>query len=600
MAKGRVEPHSHSQIQRSPFQSTALISTTGKVARNSHASLSIGVQVALDQATVNQTVLEQKQMAAKMIRKVAKDQLLVKAPTPINVPVLVNWLKAYPVVKGRELLISGFTDGFKLGYKGPRVPRDSVCLPSALQNSKATWAKLEKEMSLGRIVGPFDSRPLSTLQCSPIGLIPKSQPGEWRLITHLSFPPGNSINDGIPDELISVKYASFDQAVGLVQEVGHMAYLAKCDIKSAFRLLPIYPGDFDLLGFKFDGKYFIDKCLPMGASISCSHFECFSSYLEFQVKANARSKFITHYLDDFLFVGDTQVTCQKLLHEFQKMCNELGVPLAPEKTVGPTTSLTYLGLEIDTVNKLVKVPQPKVEALVNQLQKAAKAEFLTLREIQSLIGSLNFVCRAISPGRAFIRRLIGLTIGVTNSRAKVKVGVGAKGDMSMWLTFLRNFNGACMFLETQWTSNLTLELFTDAAMSVGFGCFFQNKWAQGKWPPSLHARSSSILFLEFYPLVVAIDLWGHLMSNKKVRFWSDNKAVVETVNKQTTKCSRTMVLVRRFVLLALKHNVMFRASYIEGKCNRIADALSRFQNPQFRKLAPRADTKMTPLPAWVL
>ena len=86
------------------------------------------------------------------------------------------------------------------------------------------------------------SRPLSNLQCSPIGLIPKQQPGEWRLITHLSFPSGNSINDGIPAEIATVKYATFDSAVELVQQVGSGAFLAKCDIKSGFRLLPIYPG----------------------------------------------------------------------------------------------------------------------------------------------------------------------------------------------------------------------------------------------------------------------------------------------------------------------------------------------------------------------
>lgn len=192
--------------------------------------------------------------------------------------------------------------------------------------------KMDKEISLGRIVGPFNSPPLSTLQCSPIGLIPKQQPGEWRLITHLSFPKGSSINDGIPDDMCSVKYLSFDRAVEIVQQEGRGAFLAKCDLKSAFRLLPIYPGDFDLLGFKFQGKYFIDKCLPMGASISCSLFESFATFLEFQVRCITGSQSICHYLDDFLFVARApSLACQKLLTSFQDMCLEMGVPLAPEK-----------------------------------------------------------------------------------------------------------------------------------------------------------------------------------------------------------------------------------------------------------------------------
>ena len=184
-----------------------------------------------------------------------KGLVLTKAPTPINVHVLLQWLQHYPKVKDRILLMAGFTEGFKLGYRGPRMPRDADCLMSAKKNVEATWKKLEKEIALGRIIGPYKSRPLSNLQCSPIGLIPKQQPGEWRLITHLSFPSGNCINDGIPAEIATVKYATFDSAVELVQQVGSGAFLAKCDIKSAFRLLPIYPGDFDLLGFNLSSCF---------------------------------------------------------------------------------------------------------------------------------------------------------------------------------------------------------------------------------------------------------------------------------------------------------------------------------------------------------
>jgi hypothetical protein len=535
----------------------------------------------------------------KVVVSGIKGHLLSRAPTPINVSVLCEWLKSYPKVRERDLLSAGFSRGFKLEYQGPRHPRESECLPSASRNVNATWKKLNKEISLGRIVGPFNSRPLSTLQCSPIGLIEKQQPGEWRLITHLSFPAGDSINDGIPATLCSVKYTSFDQAVGLVQGQGKGALLAKCDIKSAFRLLPIYPGDFDLLGFKFQGKYFIDKCLPMGASISCALFESFSSYLEYQIKVIAKSEAICHYLDDFLFVGPGKsLACQELLKAFQAMCDKLGVPLAPEKTVGPVPKLTFLGLEIDSESQLVKVPQGKVVALRKALEVALASECMTLRDVQSLLGSLNFVCRAISPGRAFLRRLIDLTVGVTKGKAQICVGVGAKKDIEMWIQFLSEFNGSAMFMEADWLSNSSIELFTDAAQTQGFGCYFKGHWTQGHWPVSLEVGQASIALLEMYPLVVALDLWGHLMRNKKVKFWSDNQAVVSIVNKQSAKCPRIMALVRKFVLLALRHNILFKACYIEGRLNGIADALSRFQVRRFQELAPEADELMTPLPAW--
>jgi hypothetical protein len=44
------------------------------------------------------------------------------------------------------------------------------------------------------------------------------------------------------------------------------------DIKAAFQLLPVYPGDFNLMGFKIDSDYFIDKCAVLKMDQLFSHF----------------------------------------------------------------------------------------------------------------------------------------------------------------------------------------------------------------------------------------------------------------------------------------------------------------------------------------
>ena len=92
------------------------------------------------------------------------------------------------------------------------------------------------------------SLPISNLRISPIGVVLKGNNSGWRLITHLSFPNHNSVNDFIDPNETSVQYTLFDQVVQIIAKYGKGAAIAKCDIKSAFRLLPIYPGDFDLLG----------------------------------------------------------------------------------------------------------------------------------------------------------------------------------------------------------------------------------------------------------------------------------------------------------------------------------------------------------------
>ena len=129
----------------------------------------------------------------------------------------------------------------------------------------------------------------------------------------------------------------------------------------------------------------------------------------------------------------------------------------------PTTVLSFPGLEIDSVQQQVKVPAEKLEKLRLQLQQAASKQYLTVKQAQSLVGSLNFVCRAVAPGRTFLRRLIDLTKGIADPNKIVRVGIGAQEDIAMWRNFLDEFNGISMFREANWTDSPDMNLHADAA-----------------------------------------------------------------------------------------------------------------------------------------
>ena len=83
----------------------------------------------------------------------------------------------------------------------------------------------------------------------------------------------------------------------------------------------------------------------------------------------------------------------------------------------------------------ISIPLVKITAIIDKIKDALEMSKITLRQIQSLIGSLSFVCKAISPGRAFLRRLIDLTRGVTKPWFKIRLTAGAKSDLNMWLVF---------------------------------------------------------------------------------------------------------------------------------------------------------------------
>jgi hypothetical protein len=189
--------------------------------------------------------------------------------TPINTNTLNKYLFRYPNKVIANQLLQGFSKGFKLHYCGPRLPIQCNNLKSAEEHPMELKVQILKEIGMGRIEGPYSDIPISNLRISPIGLVPKGNDSGWRLITHLSFPKDNSVNYFIDPDQTSVQYSIFDSVIQMIAKLGKGAFIGKRDIKSAFRLLQIFPGDFDLLGFQFQGKYYVDKCLPMGCSRSC-------------------------------------------------------------------------------------------------------------------------------------------------------------------------------------------------------------------------------------------------------------------------------------------------------------------------------------------
>ena len=86
----------------------------------------------------------------------------------------------------------------------------------------------------------------------------------------------------------STSYQSFDRALAIITKYGHGAYMSKGDIKSAFRIIPITPKDWHLLGIKFNSHFYIDTCLPFGTSLSCSIFEKVGNLLQWIAQQRAQ------------------------------------------------------------------------------------------------------------------------------------------------------------------------------------------------------------------------------------------------------------------------------------------------------------------------
>ena len=511
------------------------------------------------------------------------------------------WLNSYPLDNDAQFLIDGFSQGFRIPYEKEFKPRISNNHKSAINNSEIIWEKLEKEIALGRVAGPFKHIPLNgNIMVSPIGLVEKKSSNDFRLIFDLSYPKSFSVNDGISSELSKVQYTSFDKAISMTQKMGRHSLLAKLDIQSAFRLLPICPDDFKFLGMQHEGFYFVDKTLPFGCSISCAHFEKFSTFLEHCIKEHTNTNNWMHYLDDFLVGDKKRESANVILSKALSLLNSFGVPIAKEKIFGPATIITFLGIEIDTEKMQVRIPQEKIVDILDQIdmfiEKHANKSKFTLRQLQSIIGKLNFACKAIQPGRAFSRRLIDATIGLSKPFHHKRVSDEMVQDLIMWKQFLVSHNGITMMLPNEWLDNESLNFFTDSSGSIGFGIIFENAWIAAAWPDNLIIPRTNIAFLELFPIVMAILIWGPSLQNKRIVFNCDNLSVVNMISKQSSKDRHCMAILRQLVLTCLQLNIVIKASHVLGNKNCLADALSRFQFQKFFGLNPTADKNMTPIP----
>ena len=229
---------------------------------------------------------------------------------------------------------------------------------SAFKHTSSVSAAILKELRRGHTTDPFHAPPFSFFHCSPLGAVPKKD-NTIRLILDLSAPAGFSVNDGIPPEMFSVRYSSFDSAVLLVRDMSKGCFMAKVDIKHAFRLCPVHPDDWPLLGYKWLGKYYFDICLPFGSRSSPFILNSFADSLAWILVQKFHVTVLIHYLDDFFVCVPTRSECQRKEDAIKSVFAMLKVPIAEDKLEGPSQQLVFLGIEIDSVYMGCRLPQDK-------------------------------------------------------------------------------------------------------------------------------------------------------------------------------------------------------------------------------------------------
>ncbi len=257
--------------------------------------------------------------------------------------------------------------------------------------------------------------------------------------------------------------------------------MAKIDIKSAYRNVPIHPDDRWLLGMMWKGSVFVDA--P----------KIFTAIADGVARTRGVNNLL-HYLDDFFLTGapssdECRVAKRTLLQVFE----DLGIPVAKEK---PTTCLIFLGLEIDSITMQLRLPAEKLAALLVLIQSWLHRQSCTRRELESLVGSLHFACSVVRSGKTFLRRVFELLSVARKRHHYIRLNQSFRSDLRWWDLFLAPLNRRPLARPIIPASQ-RITFASDASGSIGCGT---PHWLQLLWRETGSNQSIASRLKNFCPL----------------------------------------------------------------------------------------------------
>jgi hypothetical protein len=194
----------------------------------------------------------------------------------------------------------------------------------------------------------------------------------------------------------------------------------------------------------------------------------------------------------------------------------------------------------------------------------------TKRELERLVGKLNFAAKVVKGGRTFLRRMINSVNSVTEHNDTVLLTDDFRLDVKWWLDFASQWNRSEMMIDP---NPIGATRFVTDASNLGICAVFDSHFI-ARYNDS-RTMSWHINELECLAVYLAAKQWAPSWRNCHLVVESDNTTTVAAINKGSSRSTRIMAMLRRLFWLSAKHNFHLSARFIAGKNNVLADAGSR-------------------------
>ena len=146
--------------------------------------------------------------------------------------------------------------------------------------------------------------------------------------------------------------------------------MAKVDLQSAYRSVKISEHSKQVRGLKWlFGKktvYLRDTRLCFGSKLAPGIFHRFTQAVR-RMLFRRGLKAIVVYLDDFFIKADTFQECMEAMNMLITLLRKLGFNINWKNIVDPSTRITFLGIEIDSIAMCPRLPDEKLLQVRHEL-----------------------------------------------------------------------------------------------------------------------------------------------------------------------------------------------------------------------------------------
>lgn len=480
-------------------------------------------------------------------------------------------------------------------------------------------SKYNEEIAFGRISPGYEPDTLFSLighfRTAPLAVI-NNGGTKRRVIVNHSFPknklhidldnlPYNSLNKYVMDPSCTsintiidstnfqCAWGSFSECYLLVADAPEGTQAAVFDVDAAFRNIPTHPSARPFLAIMIKGRIHLDHVLNFGASPSPGIFgrvadAAVQIYLARGIEAMIK------WVDDFVFLRYPSHRLSNGTYMFNynadliwKVADELGWPWAPAKFIDFAPFFNYIGFLWNFPAKVVELPEKKKLKYLERLAPWTHRSTHTLKEVESLIGTLNHVCLVVPEGRSHMISLYKFRGGFRathHSEMRHRLSADATDDTEWWRGRLQEpFVGMKIVRPPP---PLNTSVFVDASTTWGIGLVLDGKWLAWQLKEGWRSEDREIGWAE----MVAVELATRALVTGKysqchIIVRSDNQGVVGALKAGKSRGIQQNLILREIVKLLQAHELWISTIWVPSLENP-ADGPSRGVFPSRDSLCP--------------